>query len=228
VATLASLLVGLHVIGGFLALTSLPVPLLSKKGSTLHVRAGRLYVWAMVAASTSAIAIAPVRMLQRPAGEWRGPIFLAYLGLMALTSALFGVRVLRQRGRRGPHELRRDYVLPLLLAASSVALVIWALATGFVLAVVFAGIGLLLVALPLLSTLRRAPPGGAWWVAEHLGAMIVSCIGTITAFLVVNAHRVLDGPAPMAVWFAPSLVLVPMMIVWQRRYTQRPTRRALE
>ena len=77
VATLATILVGLHVLGGFVALVSLPVPLLAKKGGVLHVRAGRVYVGAMVLASSSAIAIAPVRMLQRPVEEWRGPIFLA-------------------------------------------------------------------------------------------------------------------------------------------------------
>lgn len=213
---IASLLVGLHVIAGSLALLAMPVPLFSKKGSRPHVLAGRIYFVAMLAAASSAILLAPVRMLERPPDAWQPSLFLAYTGLLSLAASVHGVRALRRRDRK---PARADFVLPAALLLASLALAAFAWESGFTLGLVFSGLGLL-VALPQLRVLTSPPPGRGWWVGEHIVGMMIACISTLTAFLVVNAGSAL-GPYSIVLWLAPTAALMPLMIHWTRRYTPR-------
>ena len=50
----------LHIVGGTIALVSGPVPMLSRKGSRLHRRAGDLYALAMTVTAVSALFLALV------------------------------------------------------------------------------------------------------------------------------------------------------------------------
>jgi len=51
--------------------------------------------------------------------------------------------------------------------------------------------------------------------------MIVSCIGTVTAFLVVNAGRFVPGYA-LGAWLFPTVVGVPLLVMWRRKYDEKP------
>jgi ABC-type enterochelin transport system permease subunit len=54
------------------------------------------------------------------------------------------------------------------------------------------------------------------WLTRHIGLMMGSFIGAVTAFLVVNIR--LFQPAWL-IWFAPTFILVPVMLFWTRKYT---------
>lgn len=218
--TAATALRGLHIVAGLTALISMWVPLVTAKGNKAHRRAGKVYVVAMVCAAVAAIVIAPVRMAQRPQAEWGSPIFLAYLGLLSINTSLFGVRVLRMKRVVGA-VTGADRVLPAGLLVTAVAMGVYGLLNTWPLAIIFAALGLL-VAVPQWRLLQRLPTQPAWWVPEHLSAMLVSCIATLTAFLVVNASRFLEGPAMLAVWVAPTVVGTVASVRWRRRYQKAP------
>jgi uncharacterized membrane protein len=206
----------LHIVAGVVALTTFTVPILVAKGSRLHRRFGWAYVVAMIVASVASWVIAPLRMLERPADRWPSSIFLAYVGLMSFTAAVYGVRILRQKTRAAPHPLGLDYVPALLLAAATPAMIGYSVLADFTLGVLFPALGFL-VAIPQLQTLRATPSTRRFWLAGHIGAMLIACIATLTAFLVVNASRYVDGAMLTVAWFLPTIVLTPLMVRWQRK-----------
>jgi hypothetical protein len=77
---------------------------------------------------------------------------------------------------------------------------------------VFSGIGGALSA----NDLRIIVSGGvtgAARIASHLTMMLAASIATITAFLVVN----LSYEPAYVLWLAPTVVITPMIVVWNIR-----------
>jgi hypothetical protein len=52
------------------------------------------------------------------------------------------------------------------------------------------------------------------WLLSHLQRMIGTYIASITAFLVVN----IDFKPAFVIWLAPTVILVPLIIYWSRKY----------
>ena len=170
----------------------------------------------MGVASVLSWAIAPLRMLQRPEAQWPSSLFLAYVGLMSFTAAVYGVRILGQKARTSTHPLVVDYVPAIALVLATVLMAAYSCRVGFTLGLLFSGLGLL-TAVPQLKTLSRAPQTRRFWLEGHIGAMLIACIATLTAFLVNTAGRFTTGSATTVMWFVPTVVLVPLMIRWQRK-----------
>lgn len=219
--TLATVFRNGHIAAGVTALLAMPVPLLARKGARAHRAVGKIYVAAMFAAAVTAVLIAPIRMHQRDVAHWRGPIFLSYIALLSFTSCFYGVRVLRQKKRTAPHTELIDRAVPTALVVASIAVALYGLITRFPLAVLFAPVGLL-VAVPQLRTMRSVPTAPRWWLTEHLGAMLISCIATVTAFLVVNVGRITHHGASPLIWIAPTILGTALLTRWKRLY-QSPT-----
>lgn len=207
---------GLHIVAGAVALCTFAVPIVVRKGNALHRRFGWAFVVAMVVASIASWIIAPLRMIERAPERWPSSIFLAYVGVMSFTAAVYGVRILRQKRRAAAHPFGPDYVPALLLLVLTPAMIIYSLRVGFTLGVLFPALGFF-VAIPQLRTLRSAPQSPRFWLEGHIAAMLIACIATLTAFLVVNAAHFLDGVMLTAVWFLPTLLVLPLMIKWQRK-----------
>ena len=215
----------LHITAGMTALGVFWVPLVVTKGNRVHRRVGWVYVVAMFVAAATALSIAPIRLLQRPREGWRAPLFLAYIAVLSFTAAFYGVRVLRQKKRTDTHRIAIDWVPPCALVASAVGIAAYGITSDFRLAVYFAPVGLL-VALPQLNALRTKSVAKGWWLVQHLSAMLISCIATITAFLVVNAGRFLGAGSHPAVWLGPTVIGAVLVTYWKRRYSSGAVRPA--
>jgi phosphatidylglycerophosphate synthase len=63
---------------------------------------------------------------------------------------------------------------------------------------------------------RPVPPTA--WLRRHIGFMMGAYIATFTAFLVTN------GPSGygLSVWLGPTLVGVPLLLYWGRKYSRKP------
>jgi uncharacterized membrane protein len=224
VQTITELLRGVHIAAGFLALLTFAVPLIARKGGLLHRRVGWVYVYGMYVAAATALLIVPIRMIERPLAQWRGPVFLAYVALLSFTSARFGVGVLQQKTRTAPHARAVDLAVPGALLTAAVGLLILGAVLRDALLLSFAILGWV-VAVPQIRVLRRAPTSKRWWLVEHLGAMLISTVATLTAFTVTNAHRFGDSNH-LVFWLGPTIVLVPLMIYWRRLYEKPGARLA--
>ena len=76
-----------HVLGGSTALLSMFIPILSRKGGSLHRRAGWIFVGGMTTVSITAFILGGARFLTDPRPEARQMgLFLFYISLLTSTS----------------------------------------------------------------------------------------------------------------------------------------------
>jgi uncharacterized membrane protein len=223
-----------HILAGAVALSVFWLPLVTKKGGATHRRAGWVYVVAAAAiAVTSFVNCARMLTDGNPRND-RAALFLAYIGVLAAASAQIGIRALRTKqrtsGSRSPERgfggaapivnSPVDLALPALLVAGGLALAALGLSVGRPLFVVFAALGLAQGAAQLRFWLR-APATSREWFYAHMTGMGTSCITTVTAFLVVNAHRFGVGTFDLVVWVAPATLGGVGLTLWKKVYERR-------
>lgn len=216
-----SLILALHVAGGSIALASMAVPLVSRKGGLTHRRAGWVFVGGMTVVSVTAFVLSAARVLTDPTEQGRAAgAFLFFVAMLTATGVSAGVRVLRAKRRTTVHRHAWDVGLAATLLVTSAAMAVWGLASGRGLFVAFAAIGLLTGGSQLAYWLRPPTHPMHWWF-EHMGAMLGACIAATTAFLVVNAGRFGADTFALAVWLAPSVVGTPAIVIWTAYYRRK-------
>ncbi|WP_426450741.1 DUF2306 domain-containing protein [Paenibacillus sp. S-38] len=213
----------LHIAGGFLALFTFWIPLVTVKGGKIHNRSGWFYVYCMSFVSLSALYMGTYRILDPSSDErllsfsW----FLIFISILSSASAWYGLRVLRVKSRRAPHRGAFDLGFSLLLLLSGIAISIYGFSIGFPLLQYFPLIGILLGAQQLYYWVS-VPKTRKHWILEHISAMIGCCIATITAFTVFGAPRLLGvSSVSIFLWFLPTIVMVPLTIAFSRHYRKK-------
>ena len=210
----------LHIAGGAVALFTFLVPLLSKKGGSTHRRVGKVYVAAMFVAALSGIAMLPLRVLGDRVVDLARHVFLAYIGLFAFNAAFQGVRALRTKGRTGPVPFGAPHAVAALTLAAGVSAAVYGVVIGGELLIGFGLLGAYLAAHDLRFLLTPPAFAQAWYV-RHMARMGVSCIATVTAFLVVNASHFLPRSLTIYAWTLPPVVGAALIAYWTRTYRAR-------
>lgn len=203
--TLHTVALILHIIAGFTALLTGTAILFIRKGGNVHRRAGLVFFIALIAVSFSAFLLSVIRP----------NAFLFMIGAFTLYQGLSGYRAVKVRLR---HTGAWDLLITLLGAANAVTMLV----SGQSVLMVFGGISVPLVIGDVrvyALTLRHKPVPKLTWLQRHIGHMMGSYIATVTAFLVVNFA---SSPLGVFVWFAPTVVVVPLIFIWTRRNTARP------
>ncbi|AFH59362.1 DUF2306 domain-containing protein [Paenibacillus caseinilyticus] len=214
----------LHIAGGFLALFTFWIPLVTVKGGRTHNRSGWFYVYCMGFVALSALYMGVYRIFLDPSADesliafsW----FLIFIAILSSASAWYGLRVLRIKSRRAPHRGLGDLGFSLLLFLSGIAVCIYGFRIGFPLLQYFPLIGIVLGAQQLYYW-RSVPKTRRHWILEHIGAMMGCCIATITAFTVFGAPRLLGvSSVSIILWFLPTIVMVPLIIAFSRHYRNK-------
>ncbi len=225
--SLHGLLVNTHILFGAASLVLFWIPVIAKKGSPTHVRAGRYYSIAMYVVSVSAF-VASVLVLADPIGIRRpgleidgeeaaeladgfrvGSLFLLMLSVLVFSSIRHGLAALRER--RQPGILRTPWHRGMIVTLGVMGLAVGAIgiSRGLVLLMIFGGIsiaasiGMFRESLPeRLSTSERT--------IAHLGGMIGSGIGAYTAFFAFGGARLLSDLLP-GQWQTLSWVIAPVI-----------------
>ena len=226
----------IHIVFGFAGLAAFWVPIFAKKGASVHVRFGKIFVWsAYIVLAGAAIALA-VRFtgLARdgvvPADQpllYGFLIFLAYLTFVTFVTVRHGMAVLRHK--RDPAAVRTPLNLALayLAFASSVALIAYAILMSppnaillYALSPIGFGVGG-----GNLRYMNKPPESPRAWLYEHLGAMIGSGIAFHTAFAVFGSTRLFDigltGWIAVIPWVLPAMIGIPATILWTRHYRRK-------
>jgi uncharacterized membrane protein len=219
--TTLTLLLWIHVAGGTIALLAMIVPMVARKGGTLHRRAGWVFVGGMTTVSLTALVLSAARFATdaSPEGRFRG-IFLFFIAILTAAGVSAGVRVLRAKQRHGAHRSVWDNGMAAVLTISSAAMAVYGLATGTTLFIVFSVVGLVNGVSQLRYWLRAQSHPMHWWF-EHMGQMFGSCIAATTAFLVLNSDRLGLSALSLGVWLGPAIVGLPMSAIWQAYYRRR-------
>ena len=220
-------ILAIHIAAGSVALASMLIPAVTRKGGLVHRRAGWVFVGAMAVVSITALVLSGARLLFDPRPEARDAgFFLFAVGLLTANSVSTGVRVLRFKTRTAAHMHWWDTGLPAATTLFSAALGAYGVWRGQVLFLVFAGIGLA-NGIGALRYWLRPPSARMHWWFEHLTSMLGGCIAAVTAFLVNTADNF--GIWPLAAWLAPSIVGAPAIAIWtayyRRFFSERASRR---
>lgn len=197
-----------HILAGFAALTAAAVATLTKTlgiAHRWHVYSGRAFFWGMVVIFLTALPLALIG----------SDTFLFLIAILSFYFALAGWRFATRR-RGSPRPL--DWGCAGVMALTSGIMIMFGLflvsrrnMNGITM-LVLGGVGAAL-SIADLRTLRRGGVKGRERIAQHLTMMLSGTIATVTAFVVTN---VTIQPA-FIVWLAPTVVIAPIIIVWSRR-----------
>jgi uncharacterized membrane protein len=179
--TLHTALLWPHIALGSVALLSMWVPLLSRKGSKLHRRAGWVYVAAMAVVSLTALGMSALWLSSGLPDDRSRGLFFGFLGLLSANNNLYGLRALRLKRRAGPQLGALDVASSGGLALVGLGLLGYGAASGQWLSAGFGALGLVLGAQQLRELLRpptdklRCLPIPLWalWVAPTVVALVL-------------------------------------------------------
>ena len=222
------LLLAPHIVAGVVALASMVIPLVARKGGHVHRRAGWVFVMAMTGVSVTAFALAIWRFTmadaQHPNARAIG-LFLFYVATLTAAGVSSGVRALHFKGRTEPHHKAWDVGI----SAANVAMAVVTLGYGVIhhrtLFIAFSFVGLFTGIGQLRYWLRTPTTRHHWWFA-HMGGMLGSCLAALTALVVVNAARFGSRTFATTVWIGVPALGIPAIVAWtvyyRRRFATRP------
>lgn len=213
----------LHIIGGFAALFTFWVPVVTKKGGRMHRFSGWFYVAAMSLVSISAFYMGIYRISDPSSTSevFSFSLFLILISILSGSTAYYGIRVLRNKKRADIHKNVWDLSFPLLLLISSFCISIYGFIIDFPLLSWFPLLGIFLSATQLLYWLRKPKKKMHWWF-EHISGMLGCSIATITAFTVFGAPRLLSiDSVGIFLWFLPTILLTPVIIGFTIYYDRK-------
>ncbi len=218
-----TLLLLAHVAAGFTALVVAPVAMLTRKGSRVHKRWGRVYFWAMFAIFVTALLVLTVRP----------NIFLFIISILSFYGAFSGVRSLKRKDpAKGQRATWLDWAAALVALAAGGSFIAWGgltladlwqtdtPAAFSVLGIVF-GVVLGKDAWSDLKSFRHPNPDPLWWWTYHLERMVGSYLAAVTAFLVQNVTPLLPESLAWVVWVAPGIVGGFGIALWIRYYQKK-------
>jgi hypothetical protein len=213
---LFDLFLAAHILTGALGLLSFWVPILARKGGTLHKRWGRFFTYALLATGVSAIGMSASTLLD-PVLPHHGiadaalveGIFgwmMLYLAVLTLSLAWHGRITLKNKL---DHAANRHW-FSFFINSVTIVLAIncawhgWLIGQPLMLGISVVGIASGLTNLHFI--LRVNPPRHAW-LKEHVKALVGAGISVYTAFLAFGAVRLV----PQHVW-SPILWGFPLAI----------------
>lgn len=245
---LHSLLLKLHIVLGVIALLLFWLPMLSRKGSSLHRSSGRYYGHIMKAVALSGLVMTSM--------VWFDPVGIKGAGLtvdgqipqrkldffmmlnlfLFLLSLLTWVTIRHATGsllcKQNRDALKHwSYQAPVWLLVIIAPYAAW---QGFLfnmpLVMVFAGISLI-TSFSILSYLYSKTVTTNRWLIEHASAMIGSGIAAYTAFFAFGGRslfaELLTGHWMMLPWLIPTVIGIPATFWFKRRLSQPAQSRAL-
>ncbi len=202
-------LLALHVAAGAVALITAFLSTLSKwidLSHLWHVRVGRTFFWSMNVVALTAV----------PMTYFHPNTFLFLVALFSFYLAVAGWRY--AKNRKGT-PTRLDWISAISMLLVSVGMIGYAVTLyvqgrtgGSITLAVFGIIGGLLSFFDL-KRLRSGGVKGTRRIAAHLTMMLSATIAALTAFL-VNVVTLSPG---FIVWLLPTVVITPVIIIWNRQ-----------
>lgn len=203
----------LHVLGGFSALVTGALAMLTHKGGRVHRLNGKIYFGGMTAVFVSAVILSIAHHIP----------FLLMVGFFSYYMVVRGYRILYlKKLGKGQKAGVLDWAIVLIAASFIIGLLIWGIqrtiaGNGFgYVAIVFGSIGGSFLMGDIRKFLRPPTEKMHWWYT-HIAAMCGGYIATMTAFVVVNVHL---NPGWIT-WLLPTAIGVPLIFLTIRKYKKK-------
>ena len=202
--TTLKIIIGLHAASGFVALLTGFIAILAKKGAKIHRASGKVFFYAMLFVSATAIFVSVFKQNE----------FLLLIGIFALYQNLSGYRAIKNKSRKAAAV---DWAIVAMGGLNGVFM----LASGNIVLMVFGGISVLLAVGDVViyaRMLQQKPISPKEWLRQHIGMMMGTYIATSTAFIVVNVTYVQPAWLP---WLLPTFIGVPFLVYMSRKYAPK-------
>lgn len=205
-----NLLLFIHIICGFTALTAAIGAISTKKGGRIHRLCGRIFVTGLTGIVITAI---PMTIIKHD----------MFLFLIALFSYYFALSGWMYAKNRSGIASTLAWTISTLMLCLGFAMICYSLfhlhhndyqANVLILFGVIASV----TASADLKTYFYKNAIGNFRIVRHLSAMLGATIATTTAFTVVNFH---SHPEYLA-WIAPTIFITPLILWWRLRVMQWP------
>lgn len=183
----------IHAPLGGIALLSGGVSLVSKKGSPLHKKSGKVFFYSMLLSAFSALVVSVLPNHKSP--------FLFSIGIFSSYFLISGILSLRYK--RKAVRLSIDKIIAYLICITGFAMVTYPIILYSKLNLILTVFGLASIVFGLrdLSRLKDVKRLRKGWLKLHLGKMTGGYIAAVSAFFVVN--QILPS---VWNWFVPTLV----------------------
>lgn len=197
-----------HVAAGIVSLIAALIAASNQKGSKWHRQIGMVFFWGMLVIGVTAIPVTFIRT---------NP-FLFFIALFSFYMAFAGYR--RGHARYKPQGIDLIAAIAMILVAAVMiaygfSLVVAGTGIGWALAS-FGGLGLAFGIVDTIDTRRSRTRLEK--VQVHLSRMLGGTIATVTAVLVQQVAPLVQSQwAQVALWLGPTIVLTPLIVVWQIR-----------
>lgn len=227
--TVYSLLTIAHAGFGTLALLAFWTAGMARKGSPVHVVAGKAYLLAMVALLALALPMSVMIMARGGPGIAIG-FFLMYLLVITTTSVWLSWRAIRDKRDWARYTGPVHRALMWLNLASGVGVALVGLFLADRMQVVIVSFSL--IGISTFISMRRfaaqPPTEPRWWMRQHLNAMLGNGVATHIAFLSIGLPKLMPwiaGPLfQNAAWLAPLGVAALAGVYLRRKYLAVPGR----
>ena len=211
--TLFTLFLILHIAGGSVGLLTGFLNILRKKGDRKHILIGKLFVYSMLTAGISALALSVLNP----------NYFLFAVGIFTIYMVGTGNRYVYLKmlnDDQTPKPIDRIITFTMLLAGLFfIGFGISHLAKANLFGLVFITFGFfgLLFVRQDFKNYRGKTDIKNYWLIAHLQRMTGGFIAALTAFLVVNAKYLPEQIPGLLYWLLPTIFLTPLIISWSRQ-----------
>ena len=214
---LLKILVIIHVCAGAGALIFGGIAFAFRKNTPKHKKIGKIYFWCMSVVFVTAMIVSVAK----------GLLFLFMIGIFSYYSTIIAYRSLRLKNlHNGQKPLKVDWFIEILagltflgMGGFGLLILIKNQNVGGVVPLVFAAFGLLSVKTNL-KLFIKGPKETLYWYKKHIGHMMGSYIGALTAFLVNQAPHIPINPTLL--WFLPALIIIPVMRMEMKKVKSKP------
>ncbi len=210
------ILLFIHIAAGTIALLSGLLAILLRARVKLHRPAGKVYFWSMTVVFFTAVVISSAHR----------NLFLFCVAFFSYYSCLTGYRALKLKKLHLEQQPSHfDWVTEIFFAlmhVGFVSLAFYLLAHGKIsfgiISLVFGLIGLRGNYVTV-QRLKKRLVYRNYWLLAHIGGMMGSYIGAVTAFVVNNSERI---PLPQIVlWLGPAAFLVPLIFFETKKHEKK-------
>jgi uncharacterized membrane protein len=194
----------IHIPLGGIALLCGGISLVSKKGSRLHKKAGRVFFFSMLFSAFSALVISLL-----PNHE---SAFLFSIGVFSSYFLISGIRSLKHKKKEA--RIKIDKVIAYLITTTGFLMVTYPVLFFGKLNIVLLFFGLIGIVFGIrdLYKLKNSDLLRKGWLKSHLGKITGGYISAVTAFFVVN--EILPG---LWNWFIPTLIGSIYIAFWMKK-----------
>ncbi len=213
---LLQILVIIHVSAGAGALIFGALAFAFRKNTPKHKRIGKIYFWCMSVVFVTAMTVSIAKSL----------LFLFLIGIFSYYSTIIAYRSLRLKNlHNGQKPFKIDWFIEILAGLTFSGMVVFGILAlmnqnvGGTVPLVFGSFGLLSVRTNL-KLFIKGPKETLYWYKKHIGHMMGSYIGALTAFLVNQAPHIPIHPTLL--WFLPTLIIMPAMIIEMKKVRSKP------